>query len=480
MKWIFCGAAALLLMPLLCLTALAAGSAQVVRAFVSGNTLYTYVELSGVDSPVTQVEAKIGTQSFPASGRLETVQQAGYPITYLLLVDNSTSMPAYREELTRFCTQLTQDSGEHTQFILATFGDRFQVVEEELSPENLDGHLSTIPFNENVTRLHSCINSALDYFETIPRQGNELRALVMLTDAVQYDPDGETSYEELLERIGHSDVMLHSLGLGDDRSALDSLGQLVQASGGSHQVLDDAFSPEEAASALTQRNGALLVTGFDLTGCTTWGEDQSVSLTFASNGALVCRSESTVNIPEVISGGSGEESPSTSLPIQQQNPGPAASDIQSGVESAATPSDAERIPLLTGIVITVVVVVVAILLFIRRKKRNRPESTPSPVAATGIYIRLDASGELPASQRTEFMLSDLLTIGRDALCDIVLPGETVPPQAVKISADGGLICLEPLDPQPPILVNGQPVQDRQPLRSGDHITISGYTIRLLF
>ena len=91
------GVFALLLSMLVPLPAFAAGSANVVRTFVYENNLYTYVELNEIERPVTQVEAKIGGQSFSASGRLETVRQAGYPITYLLLVDNSNSMPPFRE-----------------------------------------------------------------------------------------------------------------------------------------------------------------------------------------------------------------------------------------------------------------------------------------------------------------------------------------------------------------------------------------------
>ena len=62
------GVFALLLSMLVPLPAFAAGSANVVRTFVYENNLYTYVELNEIERPVTQVEAKIGGQSFSASG----------------------------------------------------------------------------------------------------------------------------------------------------------------------------------------------------------------------------------------------------------------------------------------------------------------------------------------------------------------------------------------------------------------------------
>ena len=283
------GVFALLLSMLVSLPAFAAGSANVVRTFVYENNLYTYVELNEIERPVTQVEAKIGGQSFSASGRLETVRQAGYPITYLLLVDNSNSMPPFREQLLEFCQGLSEASGENTRFVLAAFGEEFQILDEGLTAETLEGPLSEIPLDETETHLHRSIDEALDYFEGLPRNGNELRAVVVLTDGVQYDPLGGVSYEELLERVRHSDVMLHSVGFGSDSEALDSLGQLSEASGGTHQVLSQSLPPKEASEALSDSGGRLMVTSFDLTGCSAGGQAEEISFTFAANGTLLCR-----------------------------------------------------------------------------------------------------------------------------------------------------------------------------------------------
>ena len=54
---------ALLLIPCLCAGVQAAASAQIVRAFVSEGCLYTYVDLSGNEQPITKAEARIGSAS---------------------------------------------------------------------------------------------------------------------------------------------------------------------------------------------------------------------------------------------------------------------------------------------------------------------------------------------------------------------------------------------------------------------------------
>ena len=323
------GVFVLLLSMLVPLPAFAAGSANVVRTFVYENNLYTYVELNEIERPVTQVEAKIGGQSFSASGRLETVRQAGYPITYLLLVDNSNSMPPFREQLLEFCQGLSEASGENTRFVLAAFGEEFQILDEGLTAETLEGPLSEIPLDETETHLHSSIDEALDYFEGLPRNGNELRAVVVLTDGVQYDPLGGVSYEELLERVRHSDVMLHSVGFGSDSEALDSLGQLSEASGGTHQVLSQSLPPKEASEALSDAGGRLMVTSFDLTGCSAGGQAEEIFFTFAANGTLLCRGvgeadlSALSNAGEVPGEGAGTETagePSGGALIETEKP----------------------------------------------------------------------------------------------------------------------------------------------------------------
>ena len=84
----------------------AAASARLVRTFVYQDTLYTYVDLTGTDQPITKADAEIGGRVFPASGTLETVRQAGFPVTWMLLVDNSNSMPPFREEAVAFAREL--------------------------------------------------------------------------------------------------------------------------------------------------------------------------------------------------------------------------------------------------------------------------------------------------------------------------------------------------------------------------------------
>ena len=541
MKRILCGAAALLLALLLCGQALAAASAEPVRIFVYEDTLYTYMELEGVDSPITQVEAKIEGQSFPATSRLETVRQAGFPITYLLLVDNSNSMPPFREQLNAFGRGLAENSGENTRFILATFGDEFQVISDSVPAEELEAQLAAIPLDEPVTRLHTSMNRALDYLEAMPRQGTELRSMVVITDGVQYDPLGAVPYEELLERISHSDVMLHSLGMGSDSEALASLGRLTEASGGLHQSLADGLGGEGAAEALSAAGGDLMVTGFDLAGRAAPGEDQEVSFTFASSGALVCRGEAVVDIPGDESAGDGagqaespaessEENPeeTASEPVESE-PASESADGSSAETSAGQspeaapesgqPTDASDSPqgnsqiLIGGGIAAAAVIAVVIALLARGRKKGKKaagaageqtagdrtagEQTAGDPSAEGlpgdsetaeakaagadsVYMRIDKGNNVALPGGSIFVLRDELFAGSGADCGIVLKDDAVAPRALRIFLENGFVRAEALDPGTPVQVNGETLAEVRTLRSGDRITVGKASFRPMF
>ena len=471
---------ALVLAAALSVSAEAAAGAEIVRAFVYDGTLYTYVTVDGVEKPITKAEAKIGTQTFSASGRLETVRQAGSPVTWLILVDNSNSMPAFRQEVDDFAGSLAQSAGENARFIVATFGDAFSVTGEDVPAGELSEQIAGIPFDEKVTRLHTAISQALDYFEEWPRERNELRCMVILSDAVQYDPDGGIPYEELLERVSHSGVMLHSIGLGEDQEALDSMGRLASASGGLHQVIGP-LTAEEAGAALAENGDGWFVTGFDLAGYASSGGAERVAVTFAAGAELICRAETEVELP--VQEGVEAPSPAQALPLPDRQPSASGEAVPS---EAGTPENVGGwtvLPVIAAVVVLVIVFAFAVVLPVR-KKRTAPAPAEIPVEAenvlSGIYMRLELiHGELNGTS-TDLELQDELVIGSDPGCGISLCGESVSPRHARVVLSGGAVRLEDLGSQRGTSLNGADVVQSVVLRSGDQIAVGDVVFRLRF
>lgn len=467
---------ALALAAALCCPVRAAAPAEIVRAFVYDGTLYTYLRLEDTEQPITRAEAKIGAQTFPASARLETVRQAGSPVTWLLLVDNSTSMPAFRAEAEAFAASLAASGGENTRFLLATFGDAFQMVNADVPPEDLREAVSAVPMDERITRLHTAIDQALDFFEGLPRQGNELRCMVILSDAVQYDPSGGVPYEELLERVSGSGVMLHSVGLGTDREALDRMGRLAEASGGLHQVLGEV-SPEDAGAALTAFGDEFFVTGFDLTGCTAPAGETAVSVTMAAGSELAGRAETAVDLPEPENSLAAPPAPAETPPSSEGQDGSGGSGGAAAPDNSGLPAWA--IP--AGIAALVLLAAAAVLLRKKPEERAPAEKAPEePLPAAGVYMRLVVLEGALASGPEELELTEPVFIGSGPGCTIALRAEDGGERHARVFLSDGTVYLEDLKTPGGTAVNGTRLDLPRALRSGDSITIGGLTFQLKF
>ena len=463
----------------------AAASAAIQRAFVYGDTLYTYVDIDGAEAPITKADAEIAGRTFPASGTLETVRQAGFPVTWLLLVDNSNSMPPFREEVSAFAERLAAACGENTRFALASFGDQFTLLEEDVAADALAGAVEAVPMDETVTRLHSSIGAALDYLDGLPRQGSELRCLVVLSDAVQYDPNAAVSYEDLLERINRSGVMVHSVGFGTDAEALESLASLTEASGGSHQVIGDGLSAPDAADAMAEAAGDLYVTGFALSGYAPGAETAEISVTFASGGELVCRASAEAAFPaETAQTPEAETAEGPAVP-------PSSQSAQGGTASGAAASGAEKKRDLFMTVFTIasavlVVLTVVVMVVTRRKIRAAMAELPAEEPAAdepeeeGIFLRLDLLEGTYASRTTEFTLRRELVVGRDETCDIPFSDGSVSRRNSRVFLAGGAVYIEDLGSQNGTCVNGERITTARQLRSGDTVSIGDAVFRLRF
>ena len=145
----------------------------------------------------------------------------------------------------------------------------------------------------------------------------------------------------------------------------------------------------EAGSALAEDSGRLFVTGFDLSGLSSEGGMEQVSVTFAAGSELVCRAEVQVELPKLIGEGGTGSNVQPSVPLPQpstQTPGGAGGGTASPADPPAAPL---AVPLIGGIAAIVVVMVAAVVLLTRRKRKIPETSSPVQEDQVGIYMRLE-------------------------------------------------------------------------------------------
>ena len=101
-------------------------------------------------------------------------------------------------------------------------------------------------------------------------------------------------------------------------------------------------------------------------------------------------------------------------------------------------------------------------------------------ADAGIYMRIEAGEGVEIPGGNTLTLSGELLIGGDASCGILLTGAAAPRRAARLLLEDGFVCIEALDPQVQVLVNGEPLTGSRRLRSGSCISIGGRELRPMF
>ena len=240
----------------------------------------------------------------------------------------------------------------------------------------------------------------------------------------------------------------------------------------------------EAGSALAEDSGRLFVTGFDLSGLSSEGGTEQVSVTFAAGSELVCRAEAQVELPKLTGeGGTGADvQPPVQLP---EPPAQTQNGIGGGSTSTANPSASSQgisPVIIVGIIAVAGIAIVSGLLV--RKRRSAPAaSDPVPQEEQrGIYMRLElVRGELAGRRdQQDLELCDELIIGADPACDIVVQSGDASPRHVRLFSVEGAVYVEALDFSGAAQVNGEELQGDRRLRSGDEITVGSTVVRLKF
>ena len=101
-------------------------------------------------------------------------------------------------------------------------------------------------------------------------------------------------------------------------------------------------------------------------------------------------------------------------------------------------------------------------------------------ADAGIYMRIEAGEGVEIPGGNTLTLSGELLIGGDASCGILLTGAAAPRRAACLFLEDGFVCIEALDAQVQVLVNGEPLTGSRRLRSGSCISIGGRELRPMF
>ena len=467
-----------LLLILACLwtgpSAKAASLVEPASAFVQGERLTVFLPLG---DGTEQASFQTGGRQFPAARGVQSLAESGLPVTYYLLVDTSTSMRGAREDIRAFAESLAEQSGEGAGFGLLLFGDSFSAVLEPT--EDSGAFLSALDdtaFDAQRTDLLRGILDGIEYVSSAERATGGLTGLIVISDGVPDGADGGPDAEEVRQRISDAqETVIHTLWINSGLAGAPQGRDLLASIGsGAHPCIEKSGGTRDAAAEIAGYTDGLSVVSFLLE--TEPSAPVSGDLFFQSaeeDGGQLLYYAKLADIPVLLAQEDFAPAAPSALPAPQGSQ-PSSPDPSSVVSAVPESQDSAKVwAYCMGIAAALLAAACTAAVFYKKHRRQMP-------GAHGIYMRLETGAGKYAGKKTEFFLTDELTIGRSRKCDLVWKDRMTSPVHARVFLRDGLIFLEDLGSETGTFLGGMRIYQKNRLRSGDEISIGRSSFRLRF
>lgn len=467
-----------LLLVLACLwtgpSAKAASLVEPASAFVQGERLTVFLPLGdGTEQALFQTDGR----QFPAARGVQSLAESGMPVTYYLLVDTSTSMRGAREDIRVFAESLAEQSGEGAGFGLLLFGDSFSAVLEPT--EDSGAFLSALDdtaFDAQRTDLLRGILDGIEYVSSAERATGGLTGLIVISDGVPDGADGGPDAEEVRQRISDAqETVIHTLWINSGLAGAPQGRDLLASIGsGAHPCIEKSGGTRDAAAEIAGYTDGLSAVSFLLE--TEPSAPVSGDLFFQSaeeDGGQLLYYAKLADIPVLLAQEDFAPAAPSALPAPQGSQ-PSSPDPSSVVSAVPESQDSAKVwAYCMGIAAALLAAACTAAVFYKKHRRQMP-------GAHGIYMRLETGAGKYAGKKTEFFLTDELTIGRSRKCDLVWKDRMTSPVHARVFLRDGLIFLEDLGSETGTFLGGMRIYQKNRLRSGDEISVGRSSFRLRF
>jgi len=423
-------------------------------------------------------------RDLPADHPPQRVADSGTPVSYLLLVDCSTSMTRFGGQVREMAEELAEADETGAAFTLATFGDAFHVVSAGLTGEELAAAVSEVGYIAQRSDISQGILDAAGYLRENQRQTGELTNLVIVTDGIPKYSEDSPALTEVAGELDSS-ILVHTFGLGGSRAeqrSLAEIGQGVHIHGGKApgetiaRYVNDLCALSFPWELDGQRSAAEIRF--------TWADGSEEIMPLDLNAAPLL--PDTAETPEEEP---AEETPQEAPPeppeedapddTAQESPAEAGDgkdmggDKQPEAGSAGeTREPGQRAVWLPAVMIAAALLAAAVLLFLLRRRRKKP-------GPDSVFMRLEVLSGDYAGKDT-FYLTDELVIGRSARCGIPWRDREVSPKNARIFLKDRVIYIEDLGSAWGTALGGMRLHGPNRLRSGDEISIGPVRFRIKF
>lgn len=511
--------------------------ARAVSAWCMDGVLHSFFQMPDAwKDTLPEVSAVLNGTAREKEAQPEAVSAGDTPVSYLLLVDDSTSMPAYRQWVLSFADALLKEERQETRVTVASFGAGFQVLKEDLtSVSGVKSVLSAMKYSQRASDISGGVTEAFSYLASKERESGELSSLILLTDGEPYltggDGNDESAVALAAEKAGKAieetpEVIVHTVGLAEWET---STGEALRAGRGLHRDVRSQSAAAKAGREIAAYTDSLY--RIDIPAEWSLGEGRGkaeYTLSFPENseleeayGLMILTLPEVGDVKEIAeSRRAAEEEGSGAIPIEEAGSGteaagetepeePAAGEEpeedsgeeqaqeadgeagaapteeteESSGEAAEMPSGEETsapgfLPGLAAALIAGAAVAAVIAALVRSQRRGaRKGGTPGEDA---IAMRLEILEGTCRNPDGTFLLDEPILIGSAPSCGLIIEEPQAAPQNSRIFRKDGLIYIEDLKQESSTFLNGMKIHAPNRLRSGDEIAIGGVRVRFWF
>lgn len=482
---------------------------KVVSSYYNGENIYVFLK-NNSDNPECEIPENASlmvnnsnkTVSYDAV--LENVSDTQIQKNYFLLIDLSTSMPKYLDEIKILLNELLSDKSAPVSVTIGGFGEKFEIISENLySSEEVIKSISNIQFTHQATDIRGGIVNALKYIGDNPLSGGTVSNIIMITDAVPWPESSDYRADEIADVISKitetPETILHSaIFEQSDNEELIPSEEFKNALSLGSGIYTTVMSAEEAASAGSAISDFVNDLSYfkftpDMTMTTPRfdgkllfkGDDNTDTFLMQINNIrnyLMELPEDNTEIPEFVFPYDNPEPtvesetfPETQGEIPYEDgtvPYENSDELNTAPTENTQGSFSFTILIIIGAAL-VIILIAAVYIIFRRNKYSQ-----SSKGNNSVTLKLEILKGNPRISKHIYHLDDSLIIGSDRTSDIIIKDPDMPPKSAKVFLNNQSIFIEALSAD--VFIEGIPIHEPNKIRSGDKITIANVTFMFRF
>lgn len=439
-------------------------------------------------------EAKV-TESVP-------VTDSSCEIETIVLIDNSISIrEEYRRFFSDFVSEMVDQRADNETFTVAVFSERINVL---LNKSNTNAEIketvANIEYCDQETYLTDILYELFSSFSG--SEGSSFRRLIVVSDGVDSKEIGVTK-GELDSVITDNPCLIFTLGCTSygNNEELKEMFALSRKTGGTGFLLDEIKEPAEVANNIRISDNTIRVTiqpsPEDMDGTT-----KAVCIRMDSRGVTDNSFQTRMPFasPEVEKKENEEPVPESSGMDALITQSIENTSEENDVKQAEGNASRGEVPVIVivAVAVLVLIVIVAVELIASAKKKNQISYDTEDEQRTERISDDDTPTERLDDERTMILvnssvtlidedhpgrkynaeLSDQVTVGRSAECDLMINDDSVSRKHCVLYKQGSKVFIRNLSQMNGTIVNGNKISDTCEIINGTKLKLGRVSLRV--